>query len=538
MTEPSVEPTAPRSAGAGLADDRAMDLTRRTAGVLLHVTSLPGPHGIGDFGPSALHFVDWLAASGQGLWQWLPTTPVGPGDSPYQSVSAFAGSPMMVALEPLVAHGWLEPPELPAGGFDAQRVDFGRVTPWRMAQLRLAAAGFEHRATAAERAAFAAWCAEQADWLDDYALFMALEAAHDGQPWWRWATGLCRRDPAALQAARRQHAGECHFWCFVQWQFDQQCQALRAYARQRGVRILGDLPIFVAHHSADCWARPDLYHLDADFQPTVVAGVPPDDMGPFGQRWGNPLYHWERMAAQDWAWWTSRVRRTLSQCDAFRIDHFRGFAAYYEIPADSPDARSGRWRTGPGRALFDAVSRALGPLPIIAEDLGLITPDVVELRRALGFPGMRVLQFAFGGGANHEYLPHNFEPATVVYPGTHDNNTVQGWWQAASDRERRFAGTYLACQRHDVHWAMIRAAYGSVAHLAIVLMQDVLGLGAEQRMNTPGTMGAPNWTWRFDWPAVGDEPGRVLGLITAACGRGDFSLLGVGAAPPQWPATY
>ncbi|MBL8332199.1 MAG: 4-alpha-glucanotransferase [Rubrivivax sp.] len=516
-----------------------MDLNQRRAGVLLHVTSLPGPHGIGDFGPAAYHFVDWLAGSGQGVWQWLPTTPIGPGDSPYQSVSAFAGSPLMVALEPLQRAGWLSEIELPAGGFEAHRVDFAAVVPWRMAQLRLAARGFFEHATDAEQAELEAWSAANADWLDDYTLFMALETAQTGQPWWLWPEPLRRREPAALAQARGRHADEIAFWRFVQWCFDRQCAALKAYANERGVHILGDLPIFIAHHSADCWARPDLYQLDEAFQPTVVAGVPPDDLGPMGQRWGNPMYRWERMAAEGWAWWTARVRRMLHQADAFRIDHFRGFAGYYEIPASSPDAKTGRWCPGPGQPLFDAIGAALGSLPIIAEDLGFITPDVHALRHALGYPGMKILQFAFGGDGAHEFLPHTWPRDTVVYTGTHDNDTVVGWWHAATERERRFAGTYLACGAHDVHWAMIRAAFNSVAHLAVVPLQDVLGLGTEHRMNTPGTLGGSNWTWRFDWSQVGPEPGRVLGLVTAASGRGPFELLGIGKAPPPGaPAVY
>ncbi|HWH83781.1 MAG TPA: 4-alpha-glucanotransferase, partial [Burkholderiaceae bacterium] len=374
-----------------------MNLDERRAGVLLHLTSLPGPHGIGDLGPEAFHFVDWLVAAGQRVWQVLPTTPVGPGDSPYQSVSAFAGSPLMVALEPLVARGWLAAPMVPA--FDAARVAYAHVTPWRLTQLRLAAEGFRVQASPAERAACAAWCAQEAHWLDDYALFMALERAHAGASWWHWPAPQRTREPAALAQARHELLEEIAFWQFVQWCFDTQCAALRAYANARGVAIIGDLPIFVAHHSVDCWARPDLYELDAELQPAVVAGVPPDAFTADGQRWGNPLYRWDRMAADGYAWWIARVRRALVHADAFRIDHFRGFAAHWEIPATSPTAITGRWVEGPGRALFDALAGALGalgPLPIIAEDLGVITPDVEALRDHCGFPGMRILQFAFG----------------------------------------------------------------------------------------------------------------------------------------------
>lgn len=502
-----------------------MNLHQRAAGVLLHLTSLPGAHGSGDLGGDARDFVDWLVAAGQKLWQWLPITPIGPGNSPYQSVSAFAGNPLLVALAPLVERGWLAPPALPEGGFDARRVDFARVVPWRMTQLRAAAAGFAEHASAADRAALAAWAQAQSAWLDDYTLFMALEAAHGGRAWWTWAPPLARREPAALQAARRAHAEEIAFWRFVQWCFDDQLSRLKAYANDRGVAIMGDLPIFVAHHSADCWARPELYLLDADCQPTVVAGVPPDDLGPQGQRWGNPLYRWDRMAAEGYAWWTDRVHRMLDHADVFRIDHFRGFAGYYEIPASSPDARGGRWLPGPGQPLFDAIARRLGPLPIVAEDLGTITPDVVALREACDFPGMKILQFAFGGQGDHMYLPHNYEPHCVAYTGTHDNNTSRGWWDQASPRERAYAGAYLATDAASVHWAMIRAACNSVAHLAMFPMQDVLGLDAAHRMNTPGTVEG-NWAWRFGWDMVGSEPARVLGLVTAASGRGRFELLG------------
>ena len=501
-----------------------MILTQRSAGVLLHITSLPGPHGSGDLGPDAYHFVDWLVAAGQRLWQLLPTTPIGPGDSPYQSASAFAGSPLMVALEPLVARGWLAAPQLPEPGFDAQRVDYARVAPWRLAQLRAAAAGFFAQAGAAERTAFTAWCVAQAHWLDDYALFMAIETLHGGLPWWHWPLPLRVRAAAALAAVRRDHAAEIAFWQFVQWCFDTQWTAVRRYANGRGVAIMGDLPIFIAQHSADCWARPDQYWLDADFQPLVVAGVPPDAFTDQGQRWGNPLYRWDRMAADGYAWWTARVRRALEQADVFRIDHFRGFAAYWEVPASCPTAVDGRWVPGPGRALFDALAAALGPLPIVAEDLGLITPDVVALREGCGFPGMSVLQFAFGGDAGNDYLPHRHARRSVVYTGTHDNDTTLGWWQHATPHEREFARIYLGASAKDPHWAMIRAACNSVADTAIVPMQDVLGLDTTHRMNTPGTA-TGNWTWRFDWSTVGSAPARHLGRLAAAAGRAPIELL-------------
>jgi 4-alpha-glucanotransferase len=502
-----------------------MNLDQRRMGVLLHVTSLPGPHGIGDFGPQAFRFVDWLAEAGQGVWQWLPTTPIGPGDSPYQSKSAFAGSPLMVALEPLVERGWLPAPVLPAGGFPAHEADFGTVVPWRLQQLRAAASGFERGASAAERADFAAWRSQQAHWLEDYALFMALDTEHAMRPWWLWAPAFRSREPAALAAARSQYAAEIAFWEFVQWQFDRQCGALRAYANARGVHLMGDLPIFVADNSSDVWSRPDLYFLGEDFTPSVVAGVPPDELGPDGQRWGNPLYRWDRMQAEDFRWWSARVQRALEQADVLRIDHFRGFAGYYEIPASSPTAKEGRWVPAPGKALFTAIAKALGPLPIVAEDLGLITPDVIELREGCGFPGMKILQFAFGGDGNHEFLPHTYTRDTVVYTGTHDNDTARGWWQNAPPRQRHFAGVYLGCSDADVHWRMLMAASNSVANLAVFPLQDVLGLDGSHRMNLPGTLDG-NWRWRFDWPMVPGDTARRLAELAATSGRAPIAKLG------------
>jgi len=501
-----------------------IDLDQRTAGILLHVTSLPGPRGIGDFGPDAYRFVDWLQSAGQHVWQWLPTNPIGPGNSPYQSVSAFAGSPLMVALEPLVEAGWLPAPTLPDNGFDARTVDFGKVIAWRQAQLRAAHAGFVAKNDASEGTALAQWSTQQTDWLDDYTLFMALENAHKGAPWWQWPAPLRHRDAAALAAARKQYAHEIGFWAFVQWCFDTQAHALKTYANAHDVSIMGDLPIFIAHHSADCWSRPDLYMLDDAHQPTSVAGCPPDAMAPTGQRWGNPLYRWDLMEKEDFAWWTARLRRALSQADVFRIDHFRGFAGYYDIPATCPTAEEGEWKPGPGKALFDAIERVLGPLPIVAEDLGLITEDVIELRDSCGFPGMKILQFGFGSDASDLFLPHNWGRNFVAYTGTHDNHTVRGWWNTASEHERAYAGSYLPARDNDAHWAMIRACCNSVANMAVCQLQDVLGLGVEHRMNTPGTVGDHNWTWRFSWDMVDAEATRVLALITATSGRSTFDL--------------
>jgi 4-alpha-glucanotransferase len=496
-----------------------MNLNQRAAGVMLHLTSLPGPYGIGDFGPDAYRFVDWLAGAKQRLWQWLPTTPVGPGDSPYQSPSAFAGSALMVALEPLVERGWLDRIEPPAEGFNAGRVDFGRVIPWREAHLRRAAQGFFAKADAGEGSAFSAWCARQASWLDEYALFMALFNAHGMKPWWQWGAALRRRGPRALAAARREHAREIDFQRFVQWCWDEQCRALKGYANDRGISLIGDIPIYVADNSADVWSRQDLYQLGDDGLPTVIAGAPPDDLGPDGQRWGNPIYRWDRMKQENYAWWAERVKRVLAQCDVVRIDHFRGFAGYWEIPSSSPTAQGGRWVEGPGRALFDAIGQQLGALPIIAEDLGLISSDVVTLIDACGFPRMKVLVFAFGGDGTHAYLPHNYRPETIVYTSTHDTHTARGWWDNTGDSERHFAGAYLACDGGSFHWAAIRACMNSVSNLAVFPLQDVLGLPSSQRMNLPGTLGLQNWSWRFEWAMLHEEHARVLALMAHTSGR-------------------
>ncbi len=496
-------------------------LLQRRAGVVLHPTSLPGPHGSGDFGPNAYCFVDWLQSAGQTLWQTLPLGPVGPGDSPYMGSSAFAGNPCLVAFEPMVERGWLSADSL-QGQFDALRVDYQTVTDWRIQTLRLAFAGFSRHAKIAEQRTFQAWARAQHTWLDDYALFMALDKQFSPALWSGWPKALARREPQALADARLQHAAEIDFWRFVQWQFDLQWQAIKTYAHERQVLLVGDLPIFVAHHSADCWARPDLYVLDDAGLPTVVAGVPPDFFSETGQRWGNPLYDWAAMKKDGYQWWIARVQRQMALADVIRIDHFRGFVDYWEIPADEPTAIHGRWQPGPGDDLFAVLAHALGDLPIIAEDLGIITDEVTALRLRLGFPGMKILQFAFSGDESHIFLPHNFETNTVAYIGTHDNDTVLGWWATCSEHEGYMARRYLKTEGADVHWAMLRAAAMSPACIALCQLQDVLGLDGTHRMNTPGTMGC--WTWRFSWDWIDPEMTRQLRQITVASSRNASSV--------------
>ncbi len=496
----------------------------RAAGVLLHPTSLPGPHGSGDLGPSARHFVDWLVVGGQRLWQMLPLGDIGPGNSPYMSPSAFAGNVLLVDLEELRARGWLDEADLaePAAA-TLERIDFAAVVPWRMERLARAAQRFLEQDEGTDRtdhADFAAFRARHAAWLADYALFRALDEHFEGRPWCDWDAPLARRDPAALAAATQAHAPRIAFWEFCQWCFFRQWLALRAYANERGVRIIGDVPIFVAYQSAETWARPELFELDADGRQTAVAGVPPDLFSATGQHWGNPLYRWAAHARDGYAWWIERVRHTFAMVDIARIDHFRGFAAYWEIPAGETTAINGRWVPGPADALFEAITGALGELPIIAEDLGVITPDVDALRRRLGFPGMCVLQFAFGqsdGGANR-YLPHHHEALTACLTGSHDNDTTVGWWSHQSERVRDQLREYFAVDGMDVAGTLVRAAFASVADTAIVPMQDVLRLGGEHRMNLPGTA-TGNWSWRFDWSQVGPWPADALRRMAVLYGR-------------------
>ena len=495
----------------------------RASGVLLHPTSLPGPHGSGDFGPEAHHFVDWLVGAGQTLWQILPLAGIGPGNSPYMSNSAFAGNALLVNLAELQQQGWLDAadlvPPVALGMPTAQaNIDFATMYPFRMQALAKAAQRFHAAGTPAQRADFQRFRAEQASWLGDFALFLSLCEALHWRDWCEWDPALARREPAALAAARLQHTERMAFWEFTQWRFFRQWAALKAYANQRGVKIIGDTPIFIAYLSAEVWANQHLFELDNTGRPTVVAGVPPDFFAATGQRWGNPLYRWTEHAKDGYAWWVERVRRTFELVDIVRIDHFRGFCAHWEIPASEPTAVKGSWVPGPGAALFEAIVQALGPMPIIAEDLGVITPDVDVLRKQFGLPGMRILQFAFYGDANDRFLPHNHERDTVVYTGTHDNDTVAGWWATASDKERHDARGYLNTDGHDMPWTMIRAAMSSVADTAVHPMQDVLALPTACRMNFPGQESGW-WGWRFDWTQVQPWHAQRLAELGRLYGR-------------------
>ncbi|MDL2284657.1 4-alpha-glucanotransferase [Oxalobacter sp. OttesenSCG-928-P03] len=497
-----------------------MKQTRRS-GVLLHPTSLPGPFGSGDLGQSAYHFVDWLCVGQQTLWQILPLVDVGVGNSPYMSPSAFAGNVLLIDLEQLLEAGWLTKQELsPEYRFDDHRVDYPAVTRFRMSRLRMAAARFQEKTDSPAYEAFEAFCQSEAGWLDDYALFRTLDAMGSGtsEGWQNWPEKLAMRDPHALSKTAEVYAADIHLWKFCQWCFHEQWMKLKAYANEKGIMIVGDVPIFVSLNSADVWSRPHLFKLDTHGRPLVVAGVPPDKFSDTGQRWGNPLYDWDAVAADNYRWWIDRMAHTMKLCDVVRVDHFRGFEAYWEVPADAPTAITGRWCPGPGAALFHAIKDALGSLNLIAEDLGVITSKVIELRQKLNLPGMRVLQFAFDHNPDNFYLPHNYEPDSVVYTGTHDNNTTVGWWNAASEHERDYARRYLAVSGEWIHWDLIRTALASVASYAIAPMQDILGLDSAHRMNEPGQP-TGSWEWRFTWDQVEDWHAAHLAEMTSLYGR-------------------
>jgi 4-alpha-glucanotransferase len=488
----------------------------------MHPTSLPGPDGIGDLGPSAYRFVDFLARARQSVWQILPLGPTGPDNSPYAASSAFAGNPLLISLERL-AEQRLGPG--PGGRPSGAAIDYGRVRAEKVARLRRAWEAF-----AASPARLQRLEESRADspWLGDYVLFAAIKEANGGAAWTDWPPELAQRDPAALRRFHERHRAAVGFQSFLQHVFAEQWAALKEYACAHEVRLMGDVPIFVAHDSADVWAHRELFRLDARGRPTAIAGVPPDYFSATGQLWGNPLYRWDAMAADGYRWWIERFRRLFSQVDMARIDHFRGFVAHWVVPAGETTAVNGRWEPAPGVELFRAVEAALGApgapaaagagLPFVAEDLGTITPDVHAVRRELGYPGMCVLQFAFTSDAGNLYLPHMHERDSVVYTGTHDNDTTVGWYAGLDEPTRHRVRHYLGVSGHDIAWDLIRAALASVADSTILPLQDVLALGPTARMNVPGTAHG-NWTWRHAPDALADWIADRLGALTCAFGR-------------------
>jgi len=491
----------------------------RVSGILLHVTSLPGRLGIGDMGEAAHRFVDFLAESGQQVWQIMPLGPTSFGDSPYQALSAFAGNPLLINLDRLVEERCLAPWDFDgAPDFPVDRVDYGPVIDFRQRLLRLSYDNFRANATVPLRTELAGFVSANHWWLDDYALFAALKHHHAGANWGTWDPDIAMHQASAVDRWRSALIDEIEFQQYAQFQFDRQWSALKAYANERGIQIMGDVPIFVAYDSADAWAHAELFHFDAQGKPALVAGVPPDYFSPTGQLWGNPLYNWEAMARDGYSWWIDRFRRAFQQVDIVRLDHFRGFEACWAVPASEETAINGRWMKVPGRELFQAVETALGSAPFVAEDLGLITPEVKALREELGFPGMKVLQFAFSEDAFNPYLPHNYESNSVVYTGTHDNDTTLGWLRSAAEKELTALRRYTGPSGEELHWRLIRLAMMSVARIAIVPLQDVLGVGSEGRMNTPGRAGG-NWGWRFALSSLAPEIAARLKDLVEAAGR-------------------
>jgi 4-alpha-glucanotransferase len=496
----------------------------RSSGLLLHISSLDSAGGIGDFGPAAFAFADFLAAAKQRLWQVLPLNPVGYGSSPYSSISAFAGNPLLISLEVLVEWGWLTAAELveyvTATGTHPGRVNFEQVRAAKMPLLVQAATRFLAQHTPAQWQAFETFRRENGYWLEDFVLFNVLRRQYASAAWSTWPKDIAHRRPEALAQFRTDLASQLEIERVIQFAFEEQWQALRDYCCARSIRFIGDVAIFVSYDSADVWTHPDIFELRKDLSPIRVSGVPPDYFSETGQRWGNPLYRWDVLRKRNFDWWVDRIRRAHTMYDIIRLDHFRGFEAYWAIPAEEETAIHGKWVKCPGAQLFERLFEALGPIPIIAEDLGLITPEVEQLRQQFGMPGMRILQFGFGDRGAHNYLPHRYEPNSVVYTGTHDNDTTAGWWATgANERERAAVRVYTGTtDNQPIVWPLIRAAAGSVADTCIFPLQDVLSLGSEARMNTPAATG-DNWSWRFTRGAIQMDHAEQLAALTELTDR-------------------
>ena len=488
----------------------------RESGILMHITSLPGPYGVGTMGKSAYSFVDFLKKAGQSYWQILPLTPTSYGDSPYQSCSTFAGNHYLIDLDMLVEEGLLKKEELSSIHWcdRENKVDFGIQYRNRLEVLRLAYGRFESNED------FVNFCRENGSWLSDFALFMALKDANEGKPWYQWETELKFREPNAIWQARRELRDEVSFYSFVQYLFRKQWTALRTYAHKNGIRIIGDVPIYVPYDSADVWSNPELFQLDADLTPTAVAGCPPDAFSDDGQLWGNPLYRWDLMSQQGYAWWINRLEAAGKLYDVIRLDHFRGFESYWEVPYGDKTARGGRWVKGPDMEFINTIKEKLPQVRMIAEDLGVLTDAVLELRDGSGFPGMKVLQFAFDSREPSEYLPQAYITNTVCYTGTHDNMTTRQWFESASVDAVAYAKEYMALTTEEGYvWGVIRTAMSSVSDLCVIQMQDFLNLGAEARMNFPGTLSDANWTWRAEKGMMTDTLAEKIGKMTRLYNR-------------------
>lgn len=492
--------------------------SERSSGLLLHISSLPSLGGIGDFGPAAFAFADFLEKAKQTIWQVLPLGPTGFGNSPYAGLSAFAGNPLLISLEKLVEAGWLRRERLDGLPGCRGRACFDEAAHAKVPLLVEAARNFLDVHQPEQWKRYEDFCRKNAYWLDDYAAFNLLRQQYRFTAWSAWPDPIARRDPSALGEFRRQRTADLAIECAIQFAFDEQWHELRQYCSQRNIRFVGDVAIFVSYDSADVWTHPDLFEIGDDLQPIRVAGVPPDYFSRTGQRWGNPLYRWDLLEARGFDWWVERTRRARDLYDVIRLDHFRGFEAYWAIPAEESTAVHGQWVKAPGEHLFTKLRETFGDLPFLAEDLGMITPEVEALRRQFGFPGMKILQFGFGSKGAHQYLPHRFDRSSVVYTGTHDNDTTLSWWKGIGEREKAELLAYLHPQQDDVVWSLIRAAYRSVASLAIIPVQDILALDSEARMNTPATP-ENNWTWRMFPDALTPVLAEQLAALTEVTDR-------------------
>ncbi|MEH1887099.1 4-alpha-glucanotransferase [Nostoc sp.] len=493
----------------------------RSSGILLHPTSFPSRFGVGDLGLEAYRFIDFLKESHQQYWQVLPLGPTGYGNSPYMCYSAMAGNPLLISPEKLRDEGLLSEEDfanLP--GFPVEKVDFDRVVPIKIGLLKKACENFRVNATPIQQKEFEGFCDSKAYWLDNYALFMALKDAHNGASWHTWEPEFVKRKPEALAQVEDRLNADIFYYKFVQFEFFRQWSDLKSYANMRGIDIIGDIPIYVSHDSADVWAHPDIFCLDEETGVAAqMAGVPPDYFSATGQLWGNPVYNWEELQKQDFKWWVQRFEAMLDYVDIIRIDHFRGFEAYWSVPKGEETAMNGKWVEAPGDAFFEAIRHKLGKLPVLAEDLGVITPEVEALRDKYEFPGMKVLQFAFGSDPENPFLPFNYPRNAVVYTGTHDNDTTVGWFNSANDNEKQNLWLYLGCiSPEGVHWDLIRLALSSIANQAIIPLQDILGLGNEARMNFP-SIAEGNWEWRYQSGALREELGDRLKVLTRLNGR-------------------
>ncbi len=493
----------------------------RSSGILFHPTSLPGKYGIGTLGKEAYAFIDFLKKSRQKLWQIFPLGPTGYGDSPYQSFSSFAGNPYLIDFDLLIEAHLLSEEDLRDVFFgdNEEYIDYGAVYNQKYPLLRKAYENFKSSDNHEMRENLEHFKRENASWLNDYSLYISLKNHFNGLPWNEWAHDIKNREHGAMEHYRNELADDIEYHNFIQFLFFKQWGDVKRYANENGIKIIGDIPIFVAADSSDAWANPEIFLFDEERKPVKVAGVPPDYFSATGQLWGNPLYNWQKLKETNYSWWVERVRANLSTCDIIRIDHFRGFEAYWAVPYGDDTAINGQWEPGPGIDLFNAIKSQLGELPIIAEDLGLMTQGVIDLREATGFPGMKILGFAFDSGEENDYLPHTYTKNCVVYTGTHDNDTLIGWFQKAKEEDRQFARDYLNSRSDDeIHWDAIRGAWSSVASMAISPVQDFLGLGSEARINTPG-VAAGNWQWRLRHGVLTDELAERIAKLTRVYSR-------------------